>query len=52
MEGAKLRQTAEQPQTLYIDGCKVTVKYSGRKNPSAIKNIKDTLISGGTVRKS
>lgn len=56
MEGANLsqrtNQTAEQPKVFYIDGCKVTVRYSGKKNPSAVKNIKDTLISGGTTKKS
>ena len=56
MEGANLSQrtdqTAEQPKVLYIDGCKVTVRYSGQKNPSAVKNIKDTLISGGTTKKT
>ena len=56
MEGANLSQrtdqTAEQPKVLYIDGCKVTVRYSSQKNPSAVKNIKDTLISGGTTKKS
>ena len=29
MEGAKLKQPAEQPQVIYIDGCRVTIKYSG-----------------------
>ena len=56
MEGdnlsAKAGQSAEQPKVLYIDGCKVTVRYSGQKNPSAVKHIKDTLISNGTTRKS
>ena len=56
MEGANLpiksSQIAEQPKVLYIDGCKVTVRYSSQKNPSAVKNIKDTLISGGTTKKS
>ena len=30
---AKAGQSAEQPKVLYIDGCKVTVRYSGQKNP-------------------
>ena len=56
MEGVTLStradQPAEQPQVLYVDGCKITVRYSGEKNPAAAKNIKDTLISSGTIRKS
>ncbi len=56
MEGANLstraNQSAERPQVLYVDGCKVTVRYSGEKNPAAVKNIKDTLIFSGTTRKS
>ena len=39
-------QSAEQPKVVYIGGCKVTVRYSGQKNPSAVKRIKDTLIAG------
>lgn len=49
---AKAGQSAEQPKVLYIDGCKVTVRYSGQKNPSAVKHIKDTLISNGLRRKA
>ena len=49
---AKAGQSAEQPKVLYIDGCKVIVRYSGQKNPSAVKHIKDTLISNGTTKKS
>lgn len=48
----KATQSAEQPNVLYIDGCKVTVRYSGQKNPSAVKHIKDTLISSGATKKS
>ena len=48
----KATQSAEQPNVLYIGGCKVTVRYSGQKNPSAVKRIKDTLIAGATARKS
>ena len=32
-------QSAEQPKVVYIGGCKVTVRYSGQKNPSAVKRI-------------
>ena len=45
-------QSAEQPKVVYIGGCKVTVRYSGQKNPSAVKRIKDTLIAGATAGKS
>jgi hypothetical protein len=55
MEGVTLStradQPAERPQVFYVDGCKVTVRYSGEKNPAAVKNIKDTLIASGTIRK-
>lgn len=51
MREMKPKQTAEQPQVLYIDGCKVTLRYSGQKNPSAIKNIRNALISGKKQRK-
>jgi hypothetical protein len=33
MEGVKLKQPTEQPQIVYIDGCKVTIKYSRQENP-------------------
>ena len=49
---AKADQSVEWPAVIYVDGCKVTVRYSGEKNPAAVKNIKDTLISNGTTRKS
>ena len=56
MEGVVLStravQPTERPQVFYVDGCKITVRYSGEKNPAAVKNIKDTLISNGTMRKS
>ena len=48
----KVNQSAERPTVIYVDGCKVTVRYSGEKNPAAVKNIKDTLISSGVTRKS
>ena len=48
----KVNQSAERPTVIYVDGCKVTVRYSGKENPAAVKNIKDTLISSGTTRKS
>ena len=38
-------------EVLFIDGCKVTVRYSRQKNPSAVKVIKETLLVSGTTRK-
>ena len=34
-----------QTQTIYVDGCKVTVRYSGHKNPDAIRRIKEILLT-------
>mgnify|MGYP001067361056 CR=1 FL=1 len=48
----KEAQTSQQPQVIYIDGCKITVQYSGQDNPSTIKDIRDILISGGTAWKN
>ncbi len=45
MEGAKLKQPAEQPQVIYIDGCRVTIKYSRHENPPALQAIRDVLIN-------
>jgi hypothetical protein len=45
MEGVKLKQPTEQPQIVYIDGCKVTIKYSRQENPPALQAIRDVLIN-------
>ena len=34
------RQEAEQAQTIYVDGCKVTVRYPGRKTPTLSVELK------------
>ena len=34
-----------QTQTIYVDGCKVTVRYSDHKNPDAIRGIKEILLT-------
>lgn len=56
MEGIEVSaqggQPTARPEVFYLDGCKVTVRYSGGKNPAVVKIIKDTLISNGTTRKS
>ena len=49
---ATANQSVERSTVIYVDGCKVTVRYSGEKNPAAVKNIKDTLISSGITPKS
>lgn len=41
---------AEQTQTIYVDGCKVTVRYSGHKNPDAIREIKEILLTNITKK--
>lgn len=38
-------QRPQQPQTTYVDGCKVTVRYAGKENPAAVREIKDILLS-------
>ena len=40
---ATANQSVERSTVIYVDGCKVTVRYSGEKNPAAVKNIKDIL---------
>lgn len=49
---ANSAQESKQVQVLYIDGCKVSVRYGGEKNPSVVKNIKDALIFGIPPKKS
>ena len=41
----KTGQTDDQSQVFYVDGCKVTVRYSGQKNPRRISEIKSLLLS-------
>ena len=38
-------QSPRQTQTIYVDGCKVTVQYAGKENPAAVREIKDILLS-------
>lgn len=47
----KEAQPWTEVEVLFIDGCKVTVRYSRQKNPSAVKVIKETLLVSGTTRK-
>ncbi len=39
------------PQVLFVDGHKVTVSYSEKKNPSALRAIKDVLINSVSAKK-
>lgn len=41
-----------QPESFYVNGCKVTVYYSERKNPDAVRGIRDILLSAAKVKKS
>ena len=38
-------QSPRQMQTIYVDGCKVTVRYAGKENSAAVREIKDILLS-------
>lgn len=45
-------QEAEQAQTIYVDGCKITVHYAGQKNPNAVRGIKEILLANISNRKT
>lgn len=51
-QSANAEQKSEQAQVLYIDGCKVSVRYGGQKNPALVKNIKNALLSCSHIRKT
>ena len=38
-------------QTLFVDGCKITIAYSEQNNPTALHAIRDTLISNISAKK-
>ena len=46
------KQEAEQAQTIYVDGYTITVRYSGQKNPNAVRGIKDILLANITNKKA
>ena len=46
LPGAEKRG-AERAQVLFVDGCKVTIKYSEQKNPIVARTIKEALLVGG-----
>nr|WP_325232727.1 hypothetical protein [uncultured Oscillibacter sp.] len=49
---ANSARESKQAHMFYLDGCKVSVRYVGEKNPSVVKNIKDALIFGIPPKKS
>jgi len=48
---AALPDKGPQAQVLFVDGRKVTVRYSGDKNPPALQAIKDVLINSVSTQK-
>ncbi len=48
---AALPDKSPQAQVLFVDGHKVTVRYSGEKNPPALRAIKDMLINSVSTKK-
>jgi len=44
-------EDGQSAQVFFVDGHKVTVRYSREKNPSAIKAIKETLLANVGVKK-
>ena len=42
---AKADQSIERSTAIYVDGCKVTIKYSKQENPPALRAIRDVLIN-------
>ncbi len=45
-------ENSGQPESFYVDGCKVTVHYSEEKNPDAVRGIRDILLSAAKKGKS
>lgn len=43
--------SGSSPQALFIDGCKVTITYSGQNNPNAVRAIRDILIDSISTQK-
>lgn len=42
----------DDKQVLYIDGCKVTIRYSDQENPLAVRQIRNALISSISTKKT
>ncbi len=49
---APIQNAQDKTQVYFIDGCKVTVRYGSSHNPSAVKTIKETLLTNGLPKKS
>lgn len=45
-------EDSSQPESFYVDGCKVTVRYSEKRNPDAVRGIRDILLSAAKGGKS
>lgn len=43
--------SGSSPQAVFIDGCKVTITYSGQNNPNAVRAIRDILIDSISIQK-
>lgn len=41
----------EQEQVLFVDGHKITIRYSEQDNPGSLRVIRDTLINSISCRK-
>lgn len=44
-------EDGQSAQVFFVDGHKVTVRYSREKNPSAIRAIKETLLANVGTKK-
>lgn len=42
---------ASAKDTVFLDGCKVTLSYSGEGNAAALRAIRDVLIGSISVKK-
>ena len=48
---APIREAQGRPQELFIDGLKVTIRYGGAPNQTAVKKIREILLTGGVLKK-
>lgn len=48
---APIREVQGRPQELFIDGLKVTVRYGSGSNQTAVKKIREILLTGGAPKK-
>lgn len=45
-----IREAGNRAQELFVDGVKVTVRYSNGSNPAAVKKIREILLAGGGLK--